>query len=308
MRIDRNRVLQRFKEYTDVYDASDEKIALKIRHTYRVAGLCEQIARSEKRSEEEQSLAWLLGMLHDIGRFEQLRRYDTFSDADSVDHAQLGADILFGENKSGAVSAADADCGDNVIPVADAGCEDNAVPAADAGCGDNAVLAADAGEGGMIRELIGDASEDALIETAVRVHSAYRVPEGLDERTELFCHILRDADKIDILRVNIETPLEEIYNTTKEALYHAEVSDAVMKSFYERHATLRSIKRTPVDHIAGHVSLIYELVFPESFRIVQEQGYWKRLIGFPSENPKTAGQLQELREEMEKFLAEKEQL
>lgn len=270
MRIDRNRVLQRFKEYTDAYDASDEKIALKIRHTYRVAGLCEQIARSEKRSEEEQSLAWLLGMLHDVGRFEQLRRYDTFSDADSVDHAQLGADILFAGNKSGAVPAADAD------------------------------------EGGMIRELIGDASEDALIETAVRVHSAYRVPEGLDERTELFCHILRDADKIDILRVNIETPLEEIYNTTKEVLYHAEVSDAVMESFYERHATLRSIKRTPVDHIAGHVSLIYELVFPESFRIVQEQGYWKKLIGFPSENPKTAGQLQELREEMEKFLAEKE--
>lgn len=282
MRIDRNRVLQRFKEYTDAYDASDEKIALKIRHTYRVAGLCEQIARSEKRSEEEQSLAWLLGMLHDVGRFEQLRRYDTFSDADSVDHAQLGADILFAGNKSGAV------------------------PAADTGCEDNAVSAADADEGGMIRELIGDASEDALIETAVRVHSAYRVPEGLDERTELFCHILRDADKIDILRVNIETPLEEIYNTTKEVLYHAEVSDAVMESFYERHATLRSIKRTPVDHIAGHVSLIYELVFPESFRIVQEQGYWKKLIGFPSENPKTAGQLQELREEMEKFLAEKE--
>ena len=318
MRIDRNRVLQRFKEYTDAYDASDEKIALKIRHTYRVAGLCEQIARSEKRSEEEQSLAWLLGMLHDVGRFEQLRRYDTFSDADSVDHAQLGADILFAGNKSGAISAADIGCGHNGALATDAGCGHNGALAADAGCGHNgaftadigcgrnAVLAADAGEGGMIREWIEDASEDALIETAVRVHSAYRVPEGLDERTELFCHILRDADKIDILRVNIETPLEEIYNTTKEALYHAEVSNAVMESFYERHATLRSIKRTPVDHIAGHVSLIYELVFPESFRIVQEQGYWKKLIGFPSENPKTVGQLQALCEAMEKFLAEKE--
>ena len=34
-------------------------------------------------------LAWLLGMLHDVGRFEQLRRYGTFIDADSTDHAQL---------------------------------------------------------------------------------------------------------------------------------------------------------------------------------------------------------------------------
>ena len=117
-----------------------------------------------------------------------------------------------------------------------------------------------------------------------------------------FCHILRDADKIDILRVNIETPLEEIYNTTSEELYAAEVTPAVMESFYEHHATLRSIKRTPVDHIAGHVSLIYELVFPASICIVKEQGYWERLIGFPSRNEKTIKQLQELKQEMCRFL------
>lgn len=307
MKIDRNKVLQRFKEYTDAYDASDEKIALKIKHTYRVAGLCEQIARSEQRSEEEQSLAWLLGMLHDIGRFEQLRRYDTFSDADSVDHAQLGADILFVGSENGVVSETDAGGGASGTLKTDVGSGEGVVLKTDAGGGEDIVSEADkGGRSGMIREFISDASEDALIEMAVRVHSAYRVPEGLDERTELFCHMLRDADKIDILRVNIETPLEEIYNTTKEALYHAEVSDAVVESFYEHHATLRSIKRTPVDHIAGHISLIYELVFPESFRIVQEQGYWKKLIGFPSENPKTVRQLKELRTEMEKFLAGKE--
>lgn len=307
MKIDKNKVLQRFKEYTDAYDASDEKIALKIKHTYRVAGLCEQIARSEQRSEEEQSLAWLLGMLHDIGRFEQLRRYDTFSDADSIDHAQLGADILFAGSENGVVLKTDAGSGASGTLKTDVGSGEGVVLKTDAGGGEDIVSEADkGGRSGMIREFISDASEDALIEMAVRVHSAYRVPEGLDERTELFCHMLRDADKIDILRVNIETPLEEIYNTTKEALYHAEVSDAVMESFYEHHATLRSIKRTPADHIAGHISLIYELVFPESFRIVQEQGYWKKLIGFPSENPKTVRQLQELRTEMEKFLAGKE--
>ena len=31
---------------------------------------------------------------HDIGRFEQLRRYDTFLDHLSVDHAQLGCEVL----------------------------------------------------------------------------------------------------------------------------------------------------------------------------------------------------------------------
>ena len=42
-----------------------------------------------------------------------------------------------------------------------------------------------------------DASCDELLWTAVFYHSAYRIPEGLEERTAMFCHILRDADKVD---------------------------------------------------------------------------------------------------------------
>ena len=34
----------------------------------------------------------------------------------------------------------------------------------------------------------------------------------------MYCNILRDADKIDILRVNVETPLEDIYNVTTAEL------------------------------------------------------------------------------------------
>ncbi len=268
MRIDREHVMQQFREYTNHYDASDEKTALKIGHTYRVAGLCGRIADSEGMGEEQQQLAWLLGMLHDVGRFEQLRRYHTFNDAISVDHALLGAELLFGGQDGGKGKTDE--------------------------------------KGEMIRLFVGDASEDTLIETAVRVHSAYRVPQGLDQRTEKFCHILRDADKIDILRVNIDTPLEEIYNTTREELYHATVTEAVMESFYEHHATLRSLKRTPVDHIAGHVSLVYELVFPESIRIVREQGYWEKLLRFPSENPQTRRQLDALYKEMRDFLEKAE--
>ena len=140
MKIERERVRETFREYTDAYDATDEKIKLKIDHTYRVAELCERIAKAEQMEKTEVDLAWLLGMLHDVGRFEQLRRYGTFSDADSIDHAALGADILFG-----------------------------------------GVLRE--GEG-LIRTYVDDAAEDEVIETAIRVHSAYRIPEGLAPRTE----------------------------------------------------------------------------------------------------------------------------
>ena len=245
MKIERERVRETFREYTDAYDATDEKIKLKIDHTYRVAELCERIAKAEQMEKTEVDLAWLLGMLHDVGRFEQLRRYGTFSDADSIDHAALGADILFG-----------------------------------------GVLRE--GEG-LIRTYVDDAAEDEVIETAIRVHSAYRIPEGLAPRTEKLCHILRDADKIDILRVNVDVPLEEIYNTTTEELRNAA-------------ATLRSIKRTPVDHVVGHISLVFELVFPESVRIVKEQGYLEKLLHFESRNAATNAQFAELRVEMERYL------
>lgn len=253
MKINREIVCQRFADYTSAYDASDEKIKLKIDHTYRVAVLCEVIAKEQKLPQEEVDLAWLLGMLHDIGRFEQLRRFGTFSDADSVDHAALGADILFGEN-------------------------------------------------GKIREYATDAAEDCLIETAIRNHSAYRVQEGLDARTVLFCNILRDADKIDILRVNVEVPLEEIYNVTTDELRSSVVTGAVMQAFGEHHAVLRSLKRTPVDHVVGHMALVFELVFPVSVRLVETQGYLDMLLNFESENPRTREQFEGLRMDMREYL------
>ncbi|MFR4260247.1 HD domain-containing protein [Gemmiger formicilis] len=40
---------------------------------------------------------WLSGMLHDVGRFEQLRRYNTFIDTQSINHAALSASVLFDE-------------------------------------------------------------------------------------------------------------------------------------------------------------------------------------------------------------------
>ena len=44
--MDRNAVKQNFAAYVNNYDKDDPKIALKISHTYRVASLSEEIARS----------------------------------------------------------------------------------------------------------------------------------------------------------------------------------------------------------------------------------------------------------------------
>ena len=99
MNIDREKALRAFADYVKNYDVTDEKIKLKIDHTYRVCSLCQQIAAQSGFDENEIEIAWLTGLLHDVGRFEQLRRYGTFVDAKSIDHAEFGADILFKEGK-----------------------------------------------------------------------------------------------------------------------------------------------------------------------------------------------------------------
>lgn len=95
MEIDRTRALKAFRRYIEPYDTRNPRIALKVAHTYRVADLCERIAAGEAFPACDIDLAWLCGLLHDLGRFEQLRRWDTFSDAKSASHAQLGVGELF---------------------------------------------------------------------------------------------------------------------------------------------------------------------------------------------------------------------
>ena len=69
---DREHVKKEFRNYTADYDINDAKIKLKIVHTYKVAEISDRIALSLGLSEEDRDTAWLIGMLHDIGRFDQL--------------------------------------------------------------------------------------------------------------------------------------------------------------------------------------------------------------------------------------------
>ena len=133
-------------------------------------------------------------------------------------------------------------------------------------------------------------------------HSAFRLPDGLDERTQRFCQILRDADKIDILRVNVETPMEEIYNVTTAQLRQSPVTPAVLDAFYEHHCVLHSLKKWPADNAVGHASLVFELCYPESLRIVDAQGWLWRLLAFKTDNPDTARAFEGITAEMKRWL------
>lgn len=93
--IDMKKASMAFSEYVKPYDITNPKIELKIKHTYRTVEVAKRIAEDLKLNEEQILLAQLIALLHDIGRFEQLRIYNTFKDRDSIDHGDLGVKILF---------------------------------------------------------------------------------------------------------------------------------------------------------------------------------------------------------------------
>lgn len=245
--------------------------AMKIRHTYRVSTLCEKIARSQKCSDRETDLAWLSGMLHDVGRFEQLRRYGTFIDAKSVDHAGLSADLIFGNEEGKFQTEITAKEREIYYPQS-------------------------------LRTYVEKclfSKEYMWIEQVVRWHSVYELPAGLSQEEMFFSHVLRDADKIDILRVNVETPIEQIYNVSTEELRKSMVTPEVLEAFENKRTILRSLKKTPIYHVVGHIALVFGLEFPESVQIVKKQGYLEKMLSFPSENEKTREQFARLREILE---------
>lgn len=86
-----------FEEYVRGYDFGNKKIYLKYHHTLRVKVLCELIAKELGLTKEQTKIAGLCGVYHDIARFEQIKRFDSFDDLSTIDHGDLGYEIFLNE-------------------------------------------------------------------------------------------------------------------------------------------------------------------------------------------------------------------
>ena len=83
-----------FQEYLKNYDTNDGSIALKIKHTYEVVKKSEYIANGLRLDKENIELAKIIALLHDIGRFEQIKEFEEFNDK-KIEHAEFGVKVLF---------------------------------------------------------------------------------------------------------------------------------------------------------------------------------------------------------------------
>ncbi|MBR1493657.1 MAG: HD domain-containing protein [Acidaminococcaceae bacterium] len=265
--IQRTKVENSFRNYTAGYDLDDVRVKLKVDHTFRVAALCDIISDSLGLAGYDKDLAWLLGMLHDIGRFEQLRRFHTFRDALSVNHAELSADILFRDGLIRDFLRAEPETMGEVVTAEDL----------------------------------------LLVEKAIRLHNVYQLPDDLSPREYRFATILRDADKIDILRVNVETTRSDIYNVDEEIFLQSAITDAVYEKIMQCNNLYRDWMKTPADLLLGHISFVFGLVYPVSVRLMKEQGYLEKVLQFPSRNEETKRRFIEIGKVVHAYMEEQMQ-
>jgi hypothetical protein len=89
---------QWFEAYVQTYNDIDEEgfrnIHLKVEHTRKVCEIMDILAAGESLTPEEARIAAAVALLHDVGRFPQFRRWRTFRDSDSDNHARIGIEVL----------------------------------------------------------------------------------------------------------------------------------------------------------------------------------------------------------------------
>ena len=193
------------------YDLEDELIELKYNHTKRVANLMILIASKMNLSTREIILAYLIGLFHDLGRFEQVNREHKFTNL-HFDHGAYSNKILFNDN--------------------------------------------------LINKFEVSSNLYLLIRKAVYFHNKKDIPSNLDEYEALFVKMIRDADKIDIIRV--------MSNSCQE--FSVAPKNELMDKYLSGDTLDLKLINNKSEKALLHLSFMKDLSFAESFEVLKETG------------------------------------
>jgi HD superfamily phosphodiesterase len=87
-----------FTQYVDTFISTDDRIRamidLKLVHSRNVSATSHEIAIELGWSDGDIHTVAAAGILHDVGRFPQIRDHGTFADHESIDHGTLGGEVL----------------------------------------------------------------------------------------------------------------------------------------------------------------------------------------------------------------------
>lgn len=226
MMIDLSQAKKAFQKYLTHYDMTVPSIRLKVVHTYQVMKCSQYLCQSLHLSQEDTDLASLIALLHDIGRFEQWTRYQSFADHKTIDHALFSSHLLFDK--------------------------------------------------GLIREFVEDDRYDQIIRLSIEQHNRFAIDTGFDQRTLMFIHLIRDADKLDNFRVKEEEAIENILYVSLETVNQEKISDKIYEQFYHQQLIYAPDRQTHLDMWLSYIAFIFDLHFSQSIQYIQDHHWVER--------------------------------
>ncbi|MRR55983.1 MAG: HD domain-containing protein [Deltaproteobacteria bacterium] len=123
--------------------------------------------------------------------------------------------------------------------------------------------------------------ERDVVNHAVESHNAFLIPEGIVGEQLFFLRLLRDADKLDIWRVfieNYELPVEKRSEVVELGFPNQPYcSPEVLEKVVRRELVPLSSAQTLSDFKLLQLAWVYDLSFTESFRIVAEKDFVRRI-------------------------------
>ncbi len=258
--IDIEKAKKEFINHVNKIEIDNPRVQTKIDHTFRVAENCKKIAINLELTEEEIKLAELIGLLHDIGRFEQYKIYDKNTNSIILDnnikfnHGEAGVGVLKKDN--------------------------------------------------YIRNYIDDNKYDEIIFTAVYEHNRYEISKDLTKQEELFCKIIKDADKLDIIYETIY-----IYWQEEERIKQVEfgkLSPQMLEDFYAKKLANNKNRVSETDQILRFSSFIYDINFKYSFEILKESNNMSKMIDrFDYKVLETKQEMMKIKEIVNQYIEEK---
>ena len=144
-----------------------------------------------------------------------------------------------------------------------------------------------------------------IIVRSVTLHNVFTLPEGLDEQSLLFARLIRDADKLDILRVVIEY-FEQDKGSRAEAVALGlpdepeEYSPAVLACLVRGEMAKKAALTTLNDFKLLQLAWLYDLNFTCSLRMVVERDYIRKLADMLPRNTEIARAIETVRSYVDK--------
>lgn len=240
---------EEFIKYVSNYDLENDGIKRKLGHSLRVMENSKKIAKLLNLNDEEIKIATLIGLLHDIGRFDE---YSIKKD-NKFDHGDHGVEILKKDN--------------------------------------------------YILNYINDKKYIEIILKAIKNHNKYEIEKGLDEKILMFCKIIRDSDKLDILYEGAYIYWNK--KEEKENVENTKLSKYMKEEFVKEKPIKRLdyIRNDTIDGLFMLLSYVYDINLKETFEIIEKEDYINKILDrFNFKDNETNEQVEVFRNILNKYI------